>query len=407
MTYGWQGPEQRQESGPTQPTNPPWVTLPPPPPPVDKGPRVRMPVAIVAVLMLVAVAVGTVVGHGLWSSNGRVASLQSASSGSGAASSGPADVGSVAAAVDPALVDINATFPYQGAQGAGTGIVLTSNGEILTNNHVIQGAANIKVTDIGNGKTYSATVVGYDSSADIAVLQLSGASGLQTAKLGNSGNLAVGQSVVGLGNAGGAGGTPSAASGAITALDQSITAGDSLSGTNEQLSGLIQTDANIQAGDSGGALANSAGQVVGMNTAGSSSGSSSGSSGLTSTTQGFAIPINQAISVANQIESGHSSSTVHVGPTAFIGVLVESSAQNGSGGGATISSVVSGGPAEQAGLAAGDTITSIDGQTVTSASSLGSIIGQDKPGTTVQVGWADSYGQAQTTTIQLGSGPAA
>ena len=392
MAYGWQGPEEQAENEPAQPTHPPWESPDQAPPlPVHHRRRVRMPVAIVAVLMLVAVAVGTVAGHGLWSSKSGLASLQSATS------------GSVPAVVDPALVDISVTFPYQGAQGAGTGIVLTPSGEVLTNNHVIEGATNIQVTDIGNGKTYSATVAGYDPSADIAVLQLSGASGLQTAKLGNSGNLAVGQSVVGLGNAGGAGGTPSSASGTITALDQSITASDSLSGTNEQLSGLIQTNADIQAGDSGGALANSAGQVVGMITAGSSS----GPYGVTSATQGYAIPINKAVSVANQIESGNSSSTVHIGPTAFLGVLISSSAQDASGSGATISSVVSGGPAAQAGLAAGDTITSIDGQAVTSATNLGSIIGQYKPGTTVQVGWNDTNGQAQTTTVQLGSGPAA
>ncbi len=243
------------------------------------------------------------------------------SSGGSAAegSGGPSDVGSIAAGVDPALVDINSTFSYQSAQGAGTGIVLTSTGEILTNNHVIDGATKISVTDIGNGKSYSASVVGYDAAHDIAVLQLQGASGLQTAKLGDSSTASVGESVVAIGNAGGTGGTPTSAGGSITALNQSITAGDDLGGTSEQLSGLIQVNADIQAGDSGGSLVDSAGQVVGMDTAASTS---SGSFMQSSGNQGFAIPINEALSTASQIESGQGSATAHVGATAFLGVLI-------------------------------------------------------------------------------------
>ena len=157
----------------------------------------------------------------------------------------------------------------QDATAKGTGIVLTSNGEILTNNHVINGATSVSVTDIGNGKTYKATVVGYDESHDIAVLQLSGASGLTTATTGDSSTVNVGDSVVALGNAGGAGGTPSVAAGAVTALNQSITASDESSGSSEQLTGLIETNADIQAGDSGGPLVNSHGQVIGIDTAAS------------------------------------------------------------------------------------------------------------------------------------------
>ena len=201
----------------------------------------------------------------------------------------------IASRVDPGLVDVKATLGYQQATSLGTGIVLTSNGEILTNNHVINGATAVSVTDIGNGKTYKATVVGYDESHDIAVLQLSGASGLTTATTGDSSTVGVGNSVVALGNAGGAGGTPSVAAGAVTALNQSITASDESSGSSEQLTGLIETNADIQAGDSGGPLVNSHGQVIGMDTAASTQlparrgrrnggfggfGSGSGSSGL-------------------------------------------------------------------------------------------------------------------------------
>ena len=341
------------------------------------------------------------------------------SSGSGTeGSGGPSDVGSVAAAVDPALVDINSTLSYQSAQGAGTGIVLSSTGEILTNNHVIDGATKISVTDVGNGKTYNATVVGYDAAHDTAVLQLQGASGLQTAKLGDSSKVAVGESVVAIGNAGGTGGIPTPAGGSITALNQSITASDELGGNSEQLSGLIQVNADIQAGDSGGSLVNSAGQVIGMDTA-ASAGSLSQSAG----NQGFAIPIDQALSTARQIESGQGTATVHVGATAFLGVMISSSGEpTGPGGysgegpgsfagsgtsGAAVSSVVNGGPAGQAGLAAGDVITSLNGQTVDSASTLSKLMAGLHPGDEVQLGWTDTSGQAHTATVDLGTGPPA
>ena len=187
----------------------------------------------------------------------------------------------IASRVDPGLVDVTSTLGYQGAKAMGTGIVLTSNGEILTNNHVINGATSVSVTDIGNGKTYKATVVGYDVSQDIAVLQLSGASGLTTATTGDSSMVKVGDSVVALGNAGGVGGTPSVAAGSVTALNQSITASDEGAATSEQLSGLIETNADIQAGDSGGSLVNSYGQVIGVDTAASSgSGSADGGNGF-------------------------------------------------------------------------------------------------------------------------------
>ena len=236
-------------------------------------------------------------------------------------SSGPSDVNAIADKVDPGLVDINTTLGYQQEQAAGTGIVLSSNGVILTNNHVIDGATSISVTDVGNQKTYTASVVGYDRTKDIAVLQLHNASGLQTATLGNSSNASVGEQIVGVGNAGGTGGTPSAAGGTVTALNQSITASDEGDGTSEQLSGLIQTNANIQPGDSGGALVDTSGQVLGVDTA-ASAGFSFQSNDQSQGTQGFAIPINTALSIARAIEAGAGSSTVHIGETAFLGVEI-------------------------------------------------------------------------------------
>jgi S1-C subfamily serine protease len=448
--------------------------VPAPPPPR----RRHLPVATVAVVAVIAAGAGVTIGHAVWhtassatastasgenngtgttggsgtgsgsgtnpfgSSNGNgtgggAGSGTGGSNGFGGSggtntgtgsttegSGGPSDVSAIAQKVDPALVDINSTFSYQSAEGAGTGIVLTSNGEILTNNHVINGATSISVTDVGNGKTYTATVVGYDDSQDIAVLQLQGASGLTTANIGDSANAAVGQAVVAIGNAGGTGGTPSSAGGSVTALSQSISASDELDGTSEKLSGLIEVNADVQSGDSGGSLVNASGQVIGMDTAASESYSLQSQDGG----QGYAIPINTATSIAKQIEASQSSSTVHVGETAFLGVMVDasssSSSESGQGGengfgstggtgststvsGAEISEVVPNGAAATAGLTGGDVITSLDGQTVTSAANLTTIVGTLKVGQSVSIGYTDTSGQTQTGTVVLASGPPA
>ena len=340
-------------------------------------------------------------------------------------SSGPSDVNAIADKVDPGLVDINTTLGYQQEQAAGTGIVLSSNGVILTNNHVIDGATSISVTDVGNQKTYTASVVGYDRTKDIAVLQLHNASGLQTATLGNSSNASVGEQIVGIGNAGGTGGTPSAAGGTVTALNQSITASDEGDGTSEQLSGLIETNADIQPGDSGGALVDTSGQVLGVDTA-ASAGFSFQSNDQSQGNQGFAIPINTALSIARAIEAGAASSTVHIGETAFLGVEISpsgtSSSSGNSGGfggflggnsgntgpsvsGASVAGVVTNGPAQEAGLAQGDVITSLGGTTITSSDDLTNAMGEYHPGDKVTVGWTDSSGQTHTATVQLSSGP--
>jgi S1-C subfamily serine protease len=356
---------------------------------------------------------------------GAAIGLSNGSSGGSAATSTSKEVLStsqIAARVDPGIVDVTSTLGYQEATAKGTGIVLTSNGEILTNNHVINGATSVSVTDIGNGKTYKATVVGYDESHDIAVLQLSGASGLTTASTGNSATAGVGDSVVALGNAGGTGGTPAVAAGAITALNQSITASDESSGSSEQLTGLIETNADIQAGDSGGPLVNQHGQVIGIDTAASSGyqfgggngfggggfgnggSGSSGSSGTGSTTQGYAIPINTALDIAKQIEAGQASSTVHIGATAFIGLEIAST-QNAQG--VTLAGTKSGTPAAAAGLGQDDVVTALDGKTVTSGTSITQILVGHHPGDKVSISWTDTAGQSHTATLTLGSGPAA
>src|SRR6266699_573224 len=286
----------------------------------------------------------------------------------------------IASRVDPALVDIVSTDGLQQATSAGTGIVLTSNGEVLTNNHVIHGATAIKVTDVGNGRTYTATVVGYDASHDVAVLQLQNASGLTTASLGDSSSVRTGDSVVALGNAGGKGGTPSVAAGSVTGLNQSITASDESSGTSEQLTGLIQTNADIQPGDSGGSLVNAYGQVIGMDTAASSGYQFQSQSGQGQTTAAYAIPIDEAVSIAKQIEAGTTSANVHIGATAFLGVGFSSQSSLGGGFG---------------------------GQSVSSASDVAHALVKYHPGDSISITWLDQSGQSHTTTVTLATGPAA
>ncbi|MQY19925.1 trypsin-like peptidase domain-containing protein [Nocardia macrotermitis] len=310
-----------------------------------------------------------------------------------------ADLTAAANKVVSGIVNVDTELGLQNGEGAGTGIVLTSDGEILTNNHVVEGATKITVTALGNSRTYPATVVGYDRSDDLAVVRLTGASGLQTATLGNSDRVAIGDAIVGLGNAGGTG-TPTAAAGQVTGLDRSITASDESAGASEQLTGLIQVAANIQPGDSGGPLINSAGQVIGVDTAASQSfrfGNASSQGGG----QGFAIPINKALTIAKQIQGGKSSSTVHIGKSAFLGVSV-SDATNG---GALVRNIVTDGPAEQLGLSPGDVITAVDNTTVDSALSLTDTMDQHHPGDTVTLKFTDRFGQSQSARTQLAQGP--
>ncbi len=376
---------------------------------------------LVSAAAAVTLAAGLGLGHLVWrtsassgsgssTSASRTSKTGSSSGTSGSSASdvaGSSNLSSVADEVDRGLVDIDTTLGYAGEEAAGTGMVLTSSGEILTNNHVIAGATSIRVTDIGNGKTYSASVVGYDETLDIAVLQLQGASGLQTISIGNSSTAAIGETVIGIGNAGGTGGTPSAASGAVTALDQSITASDEADGSSEQLANLIEMNADIQAGDSGGPLVNSSGEVIGMDTAASEGFSfqTAGSSGI----QSYAIPINEALTIAKDVEAGSSSSTVHIGTTAFLGVEIDSNATDGgtSTSGAVVAGVVTDSPASEAGIATGSVITSLDGHVVDSADALSQLLEAYHSGATVTIEWTNSSGQSMTAAVVLSSEPAA
>jgi S1-C subfamily serine protease len=296
------------------------------------------------------------------------------------------------------VVVIDTNLGYENGEAAGTGMVLTSSGEILTNNHVIRGATTIKVVLPGTGHTYTAKVVGYDAVADVAVLQVNGAANLKTVSIGNSSTVKVGEAVTATGNAEGTG-KLTTTSGKVTGVAKAITVSDD-EGGSESLSNLIEMNSLLEPGDSGGPLENAAGQVIGMDTAASVSDVRFQQS---ASSDGYAIPIRTAVAIAAQIEAGTASTAIHIGTTAFLGVDVASNGYGGSG--ALVAGVVSGGPAAGAGLVAGDVITSVDGHTVATPTALGTLLATDKAGDQVSIAYVDTSGASNTTTVTLGSGP--
>jgi S1-C subfamily serine protease len=424
---------------------------PPIPPPPRRSRRGRHFLVYIAVAALAA-GIGAGVTVALASDNASPSTGVSSgdvpvpnNNAAGSRSSSSLNEATVKGEVEPGLVDITSTLKYQSETAEGTGMILSASGLVLTNNHVIDGATTVSASlAYDPGQTYQARVVGYDSTGDIAVLQLDGASGLATVRFGNSSQVKVGTAVLALGNAEGRGGvTP--APGYINALNRSIQASDQGSNTIEDLNHMLQTNAQIEQGDSGGALANNAGQVIGMVTAANTSDQYGQSEG----TIGFAIPINSALAVARQIASGQASSSVYIGVPGFLGVEVAQSSssdprqqaadeqQSGNGHGAhrfgsrdgtgcvsggqesavpgtiapastgaLVVGILCGTPADARGLAAGDVITAVNGQAVTNPGSLTGITARYHPGDVVSVSWEDPSGAKHTTSITLGSGPA-
>jgi S1-C subfamily serine protease len=309
---------------------------------------------------------------------------------------GSLDVASISSRVSPAVVDITAAFPD--GVVAGTGMVITANGEVLTNNHVVDGADEVQAQVGGTGTVYRARVVGTDPNADVALLQLSGASELPTISVG--GAASTGEAVVAIGNALGREGPPSASQGHVTATDQTITATDQTGADSETLTGLIQVNADVLPGDSGGPLVDGNGRVIGMDTAASARRFrfSTGAS------EGFAIPIATAMSVVGQLRSGGGSSGggggTAAGQTALLGVDM-SDLGSPIGSGVAVADVVPGSPADSAGIAAGDVIRSIDSTSVSSATQLRAVIRSHRPGDRVLVEWVDASGQDHAATVQL------
>jgi S1-C subfamily serine protease len=395
---------------PAGPAYPPGGYRPPPIPPRSPRPS-RNPLLII--LVCTAVVLGLVIGAGrtAWQATSLLSSPWGHSAAPPLAHLWSASSGLVdASALDTGVVDIDTQLGYRSAVGAGTGIVLSPSGDVLTNNHVINGATSIRATDVGTGRSYPATVVGYDRGHDIAVLKLQGASGLRTASIGDSSTVAVGDQIAAVGNAGGVGGPPSVALGTVSALHRTITASDGDGGSAQRLTGLIQVTANVQPGDSGGPLVNTAGQVVGIDTA-----ATTGFRFESTRGQGFAIPINDAIAIAKEIQSGTGSPAIHVGPTGVLGIAVQDSDAlpdlspwSGFGttsSGVTVVGILQDSPAEQAGLATGDTIVAVDQTAIDSATALTSVLNRHHPGDSVRVTWVDRSGRQQDATVQLATGP--
>jgi serine protease Do len=307
----------------------------------------------------------------------------------------PADTEAAAAAVAPAVVQITTRIDYQQAIGTGTGTVIDPGGVVLTNYHVVAGANTI--TGTVGGRDYPADLVGYDRKHDIAVLQLRGAGGLPTAPIGDSGQIAVGEPTVGLGNARGVGAPLTHETGPVTALDRTVDAQDSLTGSSEEVNGLIEVAADVRPGDSGGPLVNSAGQVIGVVTAATVT-YQMGPGG-----EGFAIPINDAMAVAGQIRSGAPSATVHIGQPVLLGVGVGTQPRRAPG--IIVRDVMVGGPAAQAGVAIGDVITVLDGSPVDTATTLTYVLDRHYPGDVIEVTWIDRSGQQRTGKATLVPGP--
>lgn len=237
----------------------------------------------------------------------------------------PGTLSKVKKAVTPGLVIIASNLKYagNGAAAFATGMIISSNGLVLTNNHVINGTTGLQAKVVSTGKTYTAKWIGYDKGSDVAVIRLVNASGLPTVPLGNSSTVKIGDDVVGMGNANGAGHI-SYVTGMITNVNQSITASDNGSGiASERLTGMLQTNAQIVRGDSGGPLVSTDGKVIGMDTA-----ASAGAGANTGQDIGFAIPINKAMAIAKRIINGQSGSGVQIGQSGFLGVLVPSGPKN-------------------------------------------------------------------------------
>jgi S1-C subfamily serine protease len=285
------------------------------------------------------------------------------------------------------LVRIVSTMKYDGGKAAGTGMVLTSDGEVITNHHVVEGATSVKVKVMSSGATYTATVVGTDATADVAVLQLKGASGLATVTTGTAG-VSAGDAVTAVGDGNGTVGYLSAATGSVLATQQSITTQSEGSASGESLSDLIQISSDVVSGYSGGATYDEDGEVVGMTTAASSG---------TSDVVGYAIPISQVLSIADDLEKGVTSASYDYGYPAFLGV--------GLGSGTTVEGVYDGTPAADAGIAAGDSITRVGGITVTTQTQLRAAVASHSPGDSVSVTWTDASGTSRTRSLTLAKGP--
>lgn len=329
-------------------------------------------------------------GTGMFAGRGGAVAPQFPSTG-GSSSSGaaysPTTTTDASAEQSTGIVEIASTLTSGTA--AGTGLVLSADGTIATNHHVVAGATSLKVTVVSTGQTYTATYVGADATADVAVLKLDDASGLTPVAIADDA-AAVEDAVTSVGDAGGDGGSLTAATGTVTGLDQDITVRND-DGSSSELTGLIEMAAYVVPGDSGGAVLNADGEAVGMNVA-----ASSGTRNVT----GYAIPISTVEAIADQVLAGDDTASIALGYSGFLGVGLDPDSTK-----PLIAQVSDGGAADDAGIAVGDTVTSVDGTAVPTADQLRSVLAGTSAGDRVTIGWTTADGDARTATVTLGQAP--
>jgi S1-C subfamily serine protease len=301
---------------------------------------------------------------------------------------------------DSAIVDVNTVLV--GGQAAGTGVVLTSDGEILTNYHVVEGSRSITVTISNGARRFAATVIGSSPSADVALLRARGASGLSTVRLGRSSAVAVGDRVVAIGNALNEPGPPTVTEGNVTGFARAITVRSRL-GRDEELQNLIATDAELAPGNSGGPLFDARGEVIGINTA-------ADTHRFSTVGDGYAIPIEDALRIVRRIQAGDDSRDVRIGARAFLGVTVRAGIVTGRGtrgSGVFVSGVANHSAADAASIAPGDRITALGGVSLGSSNDLTDVMDTKRPGDRVRVRWIGLDGKPHAATVRLGRSPVA
>jgi putative serine protease PepD len=366
----------------------PYVSAPYDPAPYHSAPaagfaRSRAGLAAIGLVAVLLVGVvGGVVGNSLAARGGGSAGVLSEPLPAIDAATAPVGpVEAVAERVLPSVVQLRVEGP--GASGEGSAMVLSADGLLLTNNHVVEAAADQgRVTAVfQDGSTSSAQIVGRDPSSDVAVMRAQGVSRLVPVELGNSDSVRVGQQVVAFGSPLGLGGTVT--TGIISAMDRAVSVGEEAGANVPTVLNALQTDAAINPGNSGGPLVDMQGRVVGINSAIATTGAQGGSIGV-----GFAIPINQARRVAEELErTGHASRAV-------LGVSVGDDPQRA---GAFIRSVTPGGAAEQAGIREGDVVLRFGDQRISTGTDLQAAVGSRAPGEVVEVELADRTVQATLT----------
>ena len=394
---------------PLPPPPPPQAPLPSPPPPAPGAPMRRrqwLGVAVVAALVGGAVGAGVTALADNGNGGNSVTIHESNSTPGAAVLSGNVTIPQLVKKVIPAVVSID--VKSHGSEDEGTGMIITSSGEVVTNNHVIElytdggETGTITVTEYGQKKSEPTTLIGYNAQQDVALLKINNPTpNLPTVTFGSSSKAVVGDSVVAIGNALGlAAGTPTVTQGIVSALGRSVSAGGDGTAT-ENLQNLIQTDAAINPGNSGGPLIDTAGQVIGMNTA--VAGSSE--DGTDAQNIGFAIPIDEVEALLPQLEKGGPASNeggyLGVDITTLTPALREQYGFTPTSG-VVVLDVVSGSPASKAGFVQGDVIVAVDGTAVSSAAGLQSIIEKDKSGQSVHVTFYRGDIK-RTTTVTLGS----